>query len=979
VGRAQLEGVVRHVRAFRHAESLSEAPDAQLLQRFAAGREEGAFTALLRRHGPMVLGVSRRLLGNAQDAEDVYQAAFLLLARKAGSIRKRESVASWLYGVARRLALKMRAQGAKRQARERRAADMRDTQTDADADWPDVQAALEAALEELPEGYRAALVLCYLEGKTHVEAARLLGCPLATLRTRVARGRKLLRERLAGRGLALSGAGLFTLLVASATPAVASAALVKATVKAALSFASGQAASALCPARVAGLVEEGTQTMLLSKTKLATALLLTAGLLAGTGALARFRPAAAAEEPPAARKAEAPKPEAAKPATPAAPDEEQGDIAYAGRVLDPEAKPFAGAKLHLLYYTPKAQPIPVRATSDAEGRFQFSVPRADFERSYSATPWDWGMVVAVANGYGMGIQQLVRNQQPVRTDITLRLAKDDAPLHGRVFDLQGKPIAGVAVRVHGLYASRKGDLSGVFNAVKEKQELYPALNEGTFGLVGGWMGRDAGALLAPVKTDANGRFEIKGVGRERIAELRFEAPTIATADVFAMTRPGQTLRVPGYRKYLPRTTILTLHGNGFGHVAGPCKPIVGVVRDKDTGKPIPGAVVTSYKRAGDPISARTDLRAVADKDGRFRLLGMPKGEDNVIRAGPPENEPYLMVTRRVGDTPGLAPVTVDFQLKRGVWIKGRVLDQVTRRPLRASMQYGVFEDNPHRAEVPNLAIDHYLEARAGDGTFRFVGLPGRGLLGARASGDQYRLGVGADKIKGGQAGGAFRTYPGMLFASQFHALVEVNPAKDAKELNCELLLDPGRSAQGDVYGPDGQPLAGARVSGLTSYGYWEYNPLKTAAFTLTGLEAGKPRLLQFAHFEKNLAGFLYVQGKEKGPLKVHLVPAGVLTGRLVLPDGQPATEGQIITRGEILGAPPGKAKNAPLRGSLPDGVRPGKDGKFRITGLVPGLTYKLGLYHDIYLHELGGAAGGELTFKPGETKDLGDVLVKPVE
>ena len=128
--------------------------------------------------------------------------------------------------------------------------------------------------------------------------------------------------------------------------------------------------------------------MLLSKTKLATALLLTAGLLAGTGALARFRPAAAAEEPPAARKAEAPKPEAAKPATPAAPDEEQGDIAYAGRVLDPEAKPFAGAKLHLLYYTPKAQPIPVRATSDAEGRFQFSVPRADFERSYSATPWD---------------------------------------------------------------------------------------------------------------------------------------------------------------------------------------------------------------------------------------------------------------------------------------------------------------------------------------------------------------------------------------------------------------------------------------------------------------------------------------------------------------------------------------------------------------------------------------------------------------
>jgi RNA polymerase sigma factor (sigma-70 family) len=974
VGRAQLEGVVRHVRALRHSEGLAEAPDAQLLQRFAAAHEEGAFTALLRRHGPMVLGVSRRLLGNAQDAEDVYQAAFLLLARKAGAIRKQGSVASWLYGVARRLALKTKAQGAKRQARERRAADMRNTQASDGAAWQDVQAALEVALGELPEGYRAALVQCYLEGKTHAEAARQLGCPLATLRTRVARGRKLLRERLAGRGLALSGAGLFALLVASATRAAASAALLKSTTKAALSFASGQSAAALCPARVAHLVEEGARTMWLSKTKIVTALLLTAGLIAGTGALAHFRPEAAGGEPPAAAKAEAPKPEAPKPAAPAAPDEPEGSVTYSGRVLGPDGKPFAGAKLHLLYYTPKALPVPARATSDAEGRFQFSVARADFDRAYSKAPWDGAILVAVANGYGMGLPDTRLRKATARTGLTLWLAKDDAPLHGRVLDLEGKPVAGVAVRVRGLYVPAKGNLNDFVNAVKEKQEIYPAVNEGMVSLSGGWMGRDVGSLFPAGKTDAAGRFEIKGVGRERLAELRLEAPAIATTDVFAMTRPGDTLRLPGYRKYLPRTTILTLHGNGFGHVAAPGKPIVGVVRDRDTGKPIPGAVVTSFQRAGDPISARTDLRAVADREGRFRLLGMPKGEGNVIRAGPPENEPYLMATCRVEDTPGLGPVTVDFRLKRGVWLTGRVIDQVTRQPVRAGVEYVVFEDNPHRAEAPGLSVDLYLESRASDGTFRTVALPGRGLLAARARGDQYRIAVGADKIKGLRANGSFHTYPHWLIATGYHRLVEVSPAPGAKELACDLLLDPGRTLTGTVLGPDGKPLAGAQASNLKSYGYWENTQGTT--FTLTGLEVGKTRLVEFAHPGKNLAASLVIKGDEKGPLTVQLVPAGTLTGRLVTPDGQPVTDGQIISRGEPTDKP---AVPNLTSGSLPNGVRPGKDGKFRIAGLAPGLTYRLGLLRGFYLHELGGGAAGKLTFKPGETKALGDVVVKPFE
>src|SRR5262249_38140483 len=153
---AQLNTVLRHLRDWRTHQVLGNVSDTQLLQRFTARREEAAFAALVRRHGPMVLGVSQRILHAVQDAEDVFQATFLLLARKAASIRKQSSVGSWLHGVAHRLALKARLQKARQQAREQRAADMRKTRSYAETSWPDVQAALDTALGELPEKYRAA-------------------------------------------------------------------------------------------------------------------------------------------------------------------------------------------------------------------------------------------------------------------------------------------------------------------------------------------------------------------------------------------------------------------------------------------------------------------------------------------------------------------------------------------------------------------------------------------------------------------------------------------------------------------------------------------------------------------------------------------------------------------------------------------------------------------------------------------------------
>jgi RNA polymerase sigma factor (sigma-70 family) len=283
----RLGAVLRQIRGAVTAGALAEAPDGELLERFAARGEEGAFAALVRRHGPMVLGVCRRVLGHAQDAEDAFQATFLVLARQAESIRKQASVGGWLHRVAQRLAVKARARRARRHDHERRAGTMRKAEADVSGAWQDLQGVLDEALQSLPEKYRSALVLSYLEGKTHEEARRQLGCPLATLRSWVARGRKLLRTRLARRGLALSAEALATALLAGAAEAAVPAALSCPTVEASVRLAVGRPAG-IVSERVIALAEQGLKAVGATRAKIALALLTALGLCAaGAGVTAR--------------------------------------------------------------------------------------------------------------------------------------------------------------------------------------------------------------------------------------------------------------------------------------------------------------------------------------------------------------------------------------------------------------------------------------------------------------------------------------------------------------------------------------------------------------------------------------------------------------------------------------------------------------------------------------------------------------------
>jgi RNA polymerase sigma factor (sigma-70 family) len=288
---------------FRHALLVRECgglADGELLGRFLADRDEAAFAALVRRHGPMVLGVCRRVLGHAQDAEDAFQATFLVLLRRAASIRKRESVGNWLYGVAYRTALEARAAAARRHAAERQVRTMPEPTVEP-AELPDdLRPVLDAELTQLPDRYRAAIVLCDLEGRPRREAAVLLGIPEGTLSSRLAAGRRRLGRRLARRGITLSVGALAAGLGARAASAAVPAQLVQATVGSALAFTAGVAAAGGTAAAVLTLSERVVRAMLLTRVKHALVLVLALALL-GTGAGVLWTGAAGREPAPAAQ------------------------------------------------------------------------------------------------------------------------------------------------------------------------------------------------------------------------------------------------------------------------------------------------------------------------------------------------------------------------------------------------------------------------------------------------------------------------------------------------------------------------------------------------------------------------------------------------------------------------------------------------------------------------------------------------------
>ncbi len=493
--------------------------DGQLIERFLSGpraEAEAAFAALVDRHGAMVMGVCRRLLSDSNDADDAFQATFLVLVRRAHSIARRDLLANWLYGVAYRTARVARTRAAQRRAKERQVIEVLGTRSTPDeAGCCDLLVLLDEELSRLPEKFRIPVVLCELEGRSRKEVALRLGIAEGTLSSRLARARGLLRDRLAKRGLALGAGALAAGLPREVSAATVRPALANATVQAALRYATG----GVVPWSVTTLAEGVLKAMFLTKLKAGAVALLALCTMASLTALAIARAQADRDHrrPVAAVAAVAsasPRPPrdpgedaAAKPEKPQAAWSD-GVVEIKGRVLTPDGKPIAGARSRsggMPSLTPggttTASPKPGPSSSPPPDPTEPSRPTSQSPSSPTHSPRPR------LRGRGGGW----RSSQPPRdmarrgagsisetNEYALKLVEDDVPVRGRVLDLQGRPVPGARVWVAQL------DEAG-------RRTIWSPTWEG---------------LPKDLKTDKDGRFVLKGLGRDRSVLLHISGPTI---------------------------------------------------------------------------------------------------------------------------------------------------------------------------------------------------------------------------------------------------------------------------------------------------------------------------------------------------------------------------------------------------------------------------------------------------------------------
>ncbi|MGO9115914.1 MAG: hypothetical protein ACLP9L_42450, partial [Thermoguttaceae bacterium] len=380
----------------------------------------------------------------------------------------------------------------------------------------------------------------------------------------------------------------------------------------------------------------------------------------------------------------------------------------------------------------------------------------------------------------------------------IRLVPDDVPITGRITDAKGQPVSGASVRLLEIEANRQNNLTDWLDAVEKRKEGYYKASEFLNNGLSGWLRNQLQHLMPAVTTDRDGRFRLMGVGRERIACLLLTGPGIATEQLYARTRPGPKLQVKNYADEAA-PPAWTYYGADFEHTALPSLPIIGVVHDKDTHVPLGGVTILNgrFNYTYGP-SGRDFIRTKTDAQGRYRLTGLPSDKDNKLFAVPPSNGPYLLSQKRVGTQSERDAMEVNFELKQGVLIRGRVTDAATGKPLSAQIDYYVFTDNPHSSSAPGFhgfdytAFSNIFYTTDEQGRYSIPGLPGRGIVTVHVNDwEHYPRSVGAENIKGGDSRFGllmFKTNPTYCCPFDFAALKEVDPGEDAKEVEVNFAM-----------------------------------------------------------------------------------------------------------------------------------------------------------------------------------------------
>jgi RNA polymerase sigma factor (sigma-70 family) len=848
------------------------ATDRDLLRRFAEHGDEQAFEVLARRHTGLVLGVCRRALSNAQDAEDACQATFLILARKAKAGRWQPSVANWLFATARKVARDLRRAADRRAKREGRAAvpeavDPVDRMT-----GRELLAAIDEELDRLPPIYREPLLLHYQAELARDEIAARLGIPAGTVKIRLERGRKRLGAALSQRGLAL-GAGLLALMATSR--AGASPPRLVDAVRAAVA---GDA-----PPAVAALAEGAVVNGFVKKAALGLVLAVAAAVV-GLG-LGEPRTTTAGPPPEKAVPArEAVKDKTAKPA--GKPD--AGKVrTITGQVLDPAGQPVAGAELVNM---PHEGPPTVVGKTAADGAFSVVVPLQ------GSGSWLFPRVA------GFATNQFLMPALNTPAEVTFQLLKD-TPIRGRVLDTQGKPVVGADLEVRSIEGFDNDSLDGFLTGFQKRPgDGYPPPGKWSAQFRSGNHSLGAGDQVFAAATDKAGKFEIAGVGPERVVHVDLRGPGIANAQVVVLTRTGfdptpynrETLEKLkssyaelGYHPmlYPPDTAI----------VAEAEKPIRGVVTDSATGKPRAGVRVQVRETRNYRMS---ELSATTDADGRYEIHGARKvaSYDVYVKRDPATG--FIGRTVKAKDTPAYEPVVADISTTKGIVLTGKLLDDTTGAIVHGFVCVGVLVDNEAAKTRPEFdSPDCYDFAEATKGVYRTVVPPGPILVmaGVWATNDDKdpsfkyeQMKIDRDypdyfdkRISGFRSGSNTTT----VMQGQWCKVLKLKP--DQTEVKFDIRFKRAARFALKVRDPAGKPVSGVAATGNTARDWAQPERFTGDTVTVYELPTVKPRVVALLEPKRKLVGVVRLTGDEKEPAVATVGPTARIKGKLADATGKP--------------------------------------------------------------------------------------------
>jgi RNA polymerase sigma factor (sigma-70 family) len=950
--------------------TLAGLSDRQLIERFVAGGDpraaEDAFAALVARHGPMVLGVCRQLLNDRQHAEDAFQAAFLVLARRAGSVRDPDLLSGWLYGVALRTARDAR----KRLARMRRSEETRARQrpeacpsgsAEQSAIEQEQAEALHAEIDRLPGPFRLAVVLCYVEGLSLSEAAERLRCPPGTVHSRLDRAREKLRRGLTRRGIALSTAAIAAALASRSARASIPPLLCDATTRAAIAFAARHTIGGSAIAPAAALAREVLHTMLVHKLKaaaLAVVLLAAAAGFLSIHALAHPREGEPPGEPigkPA--RTEPRPPDAPRPADPV--QQPAGRMTVTGRVLRPDGRPAAGVPVDIVGTSrvPEAGTDLERAayvalgqgSTDGDGRFRVEATRSSSARFHHV----YALAGAAGPGSGFGCVALRPDAEQPAAEITLR---PEQVVRGRLVDVNGQPAAGVAVELRTIFWVSSLPGVGRFDCP-------------VGGSVSVWSpSRDnPHAWPNAVSTDAQGRFTFTGIGRGLSFFLGIRDPR------FAQQGFGFG---PGYRDPAKEATL----------ALEPSRIFEGRALTADTGQPIPGTVISVVSSSGVGGSM-SFAKFRADDQGRFRINPYA-GDYFRMRALPPAGQPYLARKTVVRWTKGAVTMSVDFTMPRGVLIRGQVTEEGTGRPVPgASVQFFPL------ARSGGIASDfEALVLSTDDGSFQIAVPPGKGHLTVVGPTQDYiPQEIAGNQLYGGLRPGGPRNYA--------HAIIayDVKAGEGPREVHARL--KPGKTVRGRLLGPAGETAKDAVILTLrqidpTNVDWQDRDFLRAAdgRFALPGFDPEKAAPAYFLDAEHEWGAAVELSGKQAGEeLTIRLQPCGRARARFVGPDGKPVAGLNVLLYFHLLMTPGMPESRSQRHEQLEadwvqlqiiddkhyaDGPLTDADGRVILPDLIPGAPYRIIDRSTANVPKKDIQLRKDFTVKPGETVDLGDILVE---